>query len=34
MNSEGIDYVLINGALVIDGGEFTGELAGEVILRR
>jgi len=26
--------VLINGALVIDGGEFTGELAGEVILRR
>ena len=33
-NSEGIEYLLINGALVIDGGEFTGELAGEVILRR
>ena len=33
-NSERVEYLLINGALVIDGGEFTGELAGEVILRR
>ena len=33
-NSEGVEYVLINGTLVIDRGEFTGELAGEVILRR
>ena len=34
LNSEGIEYLLINGVLVIDGGELTGELAGEVILRR
>ncbi len=32
--SEGVEYVLVNGVLAIDGGQFTGELAGEVILRR
>ena len=31
--SEGVEYLLVNGKLAIDGGQFTGELAGEVILR-
>ena len=29
--AEGVAYLLVNGAVVIDGGKFTGELAGEVI---
>ena len=29
--SEGMRYVLVNGTLVIDEGQYTGELAGEVI---
>ena len=32
--SEGVEYLLINGKFAIDGGQFTGVLAGEVILRR
>ena len=32
--SEGVEYLLVNGKLAIDGRQFTGELAGEVILRR
>ena len=32
--SEGVEYVMVNGELAIDGGQFTGALAGEVILRR
>jgi N-acyl-D-amino-acid deacylase len=32
--SEGVEYLLVNGRLAIDGGQYTGELAGEVILRR
>ena len=32
--SEGVKYLLINGTLAIDDGHYTGELAGEVILRR
>jgi N-acyl-D-amino-acid deacylase len=31
--SEGIDYVLVNGKLVVDGGKLTGELAGTVLER-
>ena len=34
MYSEGVEYLLINGKFAIDGGQFTGVLAGEVILRR
>jgi len=34
MYSEGVEYLLINGKFAIDGGQFTGALAGEVILRR
>ena len=30
--AEGIHYLLINGAVVIDGGEFTGELPGKVLM--
>ena len=32
--SEGVDYVMVNGVFTIDGGEFTDELPGEIILRR
>ncbi|HIB08974.1 MAG TPA: hypothetical protein EYO20_03875 [Gemmatimonadetes bacterium] len=32
--SEGVEYLLVNGKLAIDDGQFTGALAGEVILRR
>lgn len=32
--SEGVEYLLVNGKLTVDGGQYTGELAGEVILRR
>jgi N-acyl-D-amino-acid deacylase len=32
-HSEGVEYLLVNGAFAIDGGEFTGALAGEVIER-
>ncbi len=32
--SEGVEYLLVNGKLAVDGGQYTGELAGEVILRR
>jgi N-acyl-D-aspartate/D-glutamate deacylase len=32
--SQGIDYVVVNGALVIDGGSDTGALPGEVIRHR
>jgi N-acyl-D-aspartate/D-glutamate deacylase len=30
---EGIDYVLVNGILVVDGGEHSGELAGRLLRR-
>jgi N-acyl-D-amino-acid deacylase len=30
-HSEGIDYVLINGRIVVDGGKLTGELPGQVL---
>jgi N-acyl-D-amino-acid deacylase len=30
-HSEGIDYVLINGRLAVDGGKLTGALAGQVL---
>jgi N-acyl-D-aspartate/D-glutamate deacylase len=29
--SEGVEYLLINGAVVLDGGRYTGELPGQVI---
>jgi N-acyl-D-aspartate/D-glutamate deacylase len=29
--AEGVEYLLINGAVVIDGGEFTGQLPGKVL---
>ena len=29
--AEGVEYLFINGAAVIDGGEFTGELSGEIL---
>ena len=32
--SEGVKFLLVNGILTIDDGQYTGELAGEVILRR
>ncbi len=32
--SEGVEYLLVNGKLAIDDSQFTGALAGEVILRR
>ena len=32
--SEGVDYVMVNGVLTVDGGEFTDALPGEVVLRR
>lgn len=32
--SEGMDYVLVNGELAIDRGEFTNALAGRVLTRR
>ena len=28
---EGIEYVLVNGAVVVDAGQFTGAMAGRVI---
>jgi N-acyl-D-aspartate/D-glutamate deacylase len=28
---EGIDYVFVNGAMVVDGGEHTGALPGKVL---
>ena len=31
--SEGVDYVMVNGVLTVDGGKFTDELPGEVVLR-
>ncbi len=31
--SEGVDYVMVNGVLTVDDGEFTDELPGEVVLR-
>ena len=31
--SEGVEYVMVNGVLTIDNGEFTDELPGEVVLR-
>jgi N-acyl-D-amino-acid deacylase len=31
--SEGIDYVLVNGTLVVDAGKITGELPGKVLTR-
>ena len=31
--SEGVDYVMVNGAFTVDGGSFTDALPGEVILR-
>jgi N-acyl-D-amino-acid deacylase len=31
--AEGVDYVLVNGKLVVDGGRPTGELAGSVLAR-
>ncbi|MDE2803786.1 MAG: amidohydrolase family protein [Gemmatimonadota bacterium] len=31
--SEGVDYVMVNGVLTIDNGEFTDALPGEVVLR-
>ena len=31
---EGIDYVLVNGALAVDRGELTGALAGKVLEHR
>ena len=32
--SEGVEYVLVNGQLAVDGGHYTGALAGEVLLKR
>lgn len=32
--SEGMEYVLVNGVVAVDGGQYTGALAGEVLLRR
>ena len=32
--SEGVDYVMVNGVLTVDGGEFTDALPGEVVLRQ
>ena len=31
--AEGMVYVMVNGRLAIDGGEFTGEMAGRVLER-
>ena len=31
--SEGVDYVMVNGVLTVDGGEFTDELPGVVVVR-
>ncbi len=30
---EGVEFVLVNGRIAVDGGEFTGELAGRVLTR-
>jgi N-acyl-D-aspartate/D-glutamate deacylase len=30
--SEGIDYVLINGKMAVDAGKMTGALAGQVLM--
>ena len=32
--SEGVDYVMVNGVLTVDDGEFTDALPGEVVLRQ
>ena len=32
--SEGIDYVLVNGSLAVDGCQWTGNLSGKVILKQ
>jgi N-acyl-D-aspartate/D-glutamate deacylase len=32
--STGVRYLFVNGRLVIDGGRFTGELAGKVLRHR
>ena len=29
--SDGVEYLLVNGDLVIDKGEFTGKLPGEIL---
>ncbi len=31
---KGIEYVLVNGRVVIDNGEHTGELSGQALRRR
>ena len=31
--SEGVDFVMVNGVLTVDGGEFTDELPGVVVVR-
>ena len=31
--SEGVDYVMVNGVFTVDGGEFTDELPGVVVVR-
>ena len=30
---DGIDYVIVNGSIVVDGGEHTGALPGRVVRR-
>ena len=32
--SEGVEYLVINGKLAIDNGQYTGALAGQVLLKR
>ena len=32
--SEGVDFVMVNGVLTVDGGEFTDALPGQIVLRR
>ena len=34
VESEGIDFLLVNGALAVDGGKVTGARAGRAIRRR
>lgn len=33
LHSDGVEYVVVNGSLVIDKGQYTGELSGSVIER-
>ena len=33
LNSDGMRYVLVNGQIAIDDGQYTGSLPGQVILR-